>query len=238
MPSATRRTFIKTAVAGAAALLVPTWEPLITRVPFDLTDFCDKDAWGGRRYDMSKPFAQTDFTYATDGRACVRTDLIKPDLEAPEKRTPDAAGLPWDHAIIDNWQKWPQESWIQYQSRYGAPCPYCQGHQPKDALDCATCYGTGAGLDECSECGDCSGRGWHGTLCDYCGGTGGINGKPAVQVVGGLKISGYYDRKIRRLDCPEFSIRPVVRASEKDLQVIAFRFNGGEGLVMPLMADA
>jgi hypothetical protein len=228
----TRRTFIKAASAAAATLLVPTWKPLISRPPLDIQDFCATDEWSSR-YSLQEPFAQKDFTYASDGRICVRTDLIKPDLSTEPRKHPNAAGLRWEHDCLERWNPWPRKNWVADSKPFVA-CPICYGLKPQGAVDCTVCQGYGfIGEDE-KDCTACNSRGWQGPICDYCHLEGDIENKPTLQPVGDLRINGWYDQKIRRLDSVEFAVVKWPSTKYVPDEVVLFRFNGGQGIVMPI----
>lgn len=240
----TRRNFMKTTAAAAGYLLVPTWAPLLKDQPFDIGDFClrDGESYRAEAKRMTDPFAQADFTYATDARIVVRTTLIKADPSSDERRTPNAAGLMWAHDKVDRWTPWPRQNWVGVDnSRWGHSCPMCFGITPKDAKDCLECFGGGSTFDTYERehrCESCNGRGWHGTVCDFCESRGSTH-RPCLQPVDGVAINGWYDRKIRKLEGVEFSL---VRFDEiadpfPDKRVVLFRFNGGQGIVAPVRTD-
>lgn len=63
----------------------------------DITRYCDRKH-EGYRYATSDPFVRAGFTYATDGRVCVRVPAPgEPDTLAGDRTFPGGAGLglPW-----------------------------------------------------------------------------------------------------------------------------------------------
>src|SRR5690606_3340682 len=79
-------------------------------------------------------------TYATDGRVCVRTNLIAtPPEDSEERRLPPADSLEWDHDAARGWRS----------LRAATRC------KNKDSLACPMCYGKGrcgTGVKPCEQC--------------------------------------------------------------------------------------
>jgi hypothetical protein len=88
---------------------------------------------------------------------------------------------------------------------------------------------TPEGLFDCPHCTD---------GCDHCSDTG-ITTGPALQQVGDVAIHGKYDRRIRELPGVRWRhVKMVQRTCYREPEtVVAFRFDGGEGLVMPVYLD-
>lgn len=232
-----RRTFIKAAGFALAAPIAATRLLTPKSAAIDLMPFCDRDS--GRRYDMSKPFIQgppsDEWTYATDGRVCIRT---KQSISSTWEKTklPNAAGLEqWHHG--GQWRPWPKQVRLEAYRDTDDVCPMCDGlgcfGDFKDIRECTDCYGDGWIYtridkygDRCERC-DCINGFRGGVKCDYCGGEGSTH-RPSVLVLEDRIIGGGYARKVERL--PGLEWRPT----DSDLETaIALRFEGGEGLLMP-----
>lgn len=177
-----RRGFLKTALAGLASALVPSW--LITEkrpsYSLDLSAFCDRRPWLHPRYSIGQPFVQQGivddeigpkpwqqklglpgshwelFRYATDGRVCVRVPIHPGDVFDSEKiDLPPAYSLAWTHEWPKRgkWFAWPQANYLLAADS-----------------DCPRCFGTGdmSGLpEECEVC-DGTGHEWVGSSYDLC----------------------------------------------------------------------
>lgn len=252
-----RRDFVKSASAALAFLPSLQW---LTRVPkpVDLSIFADRwNDYAPGRYDLTKPFAQSGMTYATDGRVAVRTLVADPVDDSPSKKLPNAAGLIWPHDELDRWRPWPKQQFIEHPSR-GGFCPVCEGRNriggPDVVTQCKRCDGEGQIFDGSaddfwredgkgwSNCPDCKGQQYvGGEPCDYC------TGKklfPEVQMIGELAVAGHYDNRVRTLPDLEFAIieRPENHAKKynytNDWRLIAFRSHDVQGLLMPLRVEA
>lgn len=215
-----RRTFNKSVAGIFGSLLLPSRMLGGTPTLIELQQFCDEKHL---RWDFSQPFGQGEWTYATDARICVRTKLVKPPDKASELNLPDANGLGWIHSEPQRWRAWPRKSWIS--AGYDM-CPMCDwtGRVGAGVVACGCDFG-------CDRCGDTEYVG--GERCDYCEGKG-FGDFPSIQPVGRLHVRGIYDRKIRSLGDVEYVF---VNPSHPE-SPIAFRFDGGQGIVMPLMRSS
>ena len=235
-----RRSFLK---AGAVASLVPT--VLFSRNPIpeiNLQRFCDSDAYG--RYDLSGPFAQLGWTYATDGRVAVRVDE-RPTIEPDDKRrVPDASVLCWAGDDSDGlWKPWPELRYEHWDC--AVLCPQCEAKKRlgPGVRDCQECNGDGYVWEHFSDdfgdweepCKVCNKQGVIGGFeCDRCQGKGSI---PEAQVIGKSPMGPLYNRYVRARTGAE-TLEPINHrawdASGYSLEAIRFRFVGGQGLLMPL----
>lgn len=238
-----RREFAKVFSAIAAGftvngLLISGRDRLI-----DLNWFCGE--YATRRFNITKPFHQSNFWFATDARICLRVGSCFNDtVDAPDK-LPNAAGLAWNQLnSCEFWKPWPKVERFLNPNDAGdknTSCFYCGGYgviaPPNQVPECPDCetegriyvdeYGSG------SKCLRCDGVGFiAGNLpkCDRCNGRGYIEGLvPNVQTVGRSVISSWHDNLVRRLDCVEF-----LDVERDRLDPVGFRFNGGFGLLMPV----
>jgi hypothetical protein len=228
--------------------LVPSL-PVTSPVQLDLRPFCGD--YITSRYTLTEPFAQGEFTYATDGRAAIRTTLPVSDLGKGEGRLPKMGDV-WETASRnltgDRWKPWPVKRWIEHPSkelRLGPwKCPVCigKGRVGIGVVQCKPCEGTGyqAFPDPTGEgfadyempCKYCQHQTGYvgGDVCDYCEGHGSTR-KPSLQVVGGRLIDPEFDAKIRVLPGAEFLL------SGGGDDVVRFRCHGAEGLLMPIARD-
>lgn len=216
------------AMGVALAALVPSW---VRRTPaaVPLGAFC-APAWDGanRRYDFTRPFVQAGevglSTYATDSRIAVRVGAGWADRGADAGRLPPAAGLPWPHDALGGWRRWPAERPLVAAE---ADCPACDGFGTatgRPGPECRPCDGFG--------CTQCDGHGFAGPRCRACRGKG-VGTHPAFQEVGSEIVAVKYDRLVRRhLRDAEYAVVPFGRPGFGN--VVAVRFDGGCGLLMPV----
>lgn len=87
----TRRGFLRSVGAAAAAMMVPT---VALRQTIDaerlMAAFCGTDVYS--RFDIGSPFFQKGLTFATDSRAMIVGDIGTPNVIG-ERRLPDAIGV-------------------------------------------------------------------------------------------------------------------------------------------------
>jgi hypothetical protein len=224
-----RRDMLRATTAGLLSGLLPTWvirQPV--RVP--LEKFCTDD--GGGRFSMATPFVQASkddrlFAYATNAAICVRADASQCNRGDSDSPRPSANRLPWQHDTLSGWKPWPKENYLLASN---SDCPACNGYGTASGtfgVECAECEGFG--------CLVCSGNGAIDPTgpCRACGGKP-IGIRPDIQRVGDFFVASKQDR--------------VIRANLRDLEwtrigpptpvmvahIIAFRFDGGLGLLMPL----
>lgn len=239
-----RRSFLRlsaAAVAAAGENLSWIWNK--PEFKFDLRQFCD-DSDIPARFDLNSPFEQRGWTYATDARICVRTQLQPADDAGKALRLPKADSLCWEELdAAGGWKPWPKMDYVAApdddhkcfachgKGRVGLDvkrCPICDGDSPFYAEQMGK-------LCECSkklrtgryELGFIGG-----TICGYCEGEG-VTRKPTLQPFGSGKIllSGSYDQKIRSLGEAEYRIVVSGKAGE----MVGFRFAGGQGFVATIV---
>jgi hypothetical protein len=174
--------------------------------------FCSSD-----RPELARPFSAGSWSYATNGHILVR--VARRDDVAEIPNAPNAA------AVCET-VKWPR--------RY-KPLPEIDLSEPFEwdeelecqFLDCGWCRGKGKKHDcpNCKcECPQCSGTG----KCKFCNGT----GKYTVKRLKSARIgsASYNSRYLSWLSSlPSAEIGPPHKKNP-----LAFRFDGGEGLLMPL----
>ncbi len=155
----------------------------------DLLPFCLR--YSSRYYDVSKPFRQGEYVYATDGCVAVRVDPAGYDVTRSVLK-PDMSAMPWTSEGLD-WMPWPDRSRVR------------------------------AGRYDVCECGS-----WG---CEQCAGRC-ITYEPNAQPIGDMYIGGCYDRIIRPLPGIEWTRRKFEMH-----RCVAFRFDGGIGLLMTIIVD-
>lgn len=218
----------------------------------DLMPFCAKADDKRARDALRSPFTVHGHTYASDSKALVRVESL-----------PDVPPLSTDDELVKEMEKialWFQANAGGYYAplkvRESADIPEVRGKQ------CTTCQGTGRiipcvacngdgeiGCDHCGHtnvCADCEGRGGtsytlmdgveegkHGDVeCETCDGWGRY-GRIAATVsvrVGEAWFDKAYIDAIAQLSGAEV----VVPGPDGGLRAMAFRFKGGEGMVMPM----
>lgn len=177
----------------------------------DLTPFCDPD---GTRYSINRPWILRGWEYATDGRIAVRLKTDKPDDVSRQ-----TTGL--RRYLRDDETKVPDIEglgWKHAELNDWQPWPeaaYEDGEVSCEADGCDSDY---IEFAEDSKCKSCNGKGY--TIGPY------------YQPIGAIWIGARYDRLIRQLPGVEYSFGDV---KSYDLNTaILFRFDGGEGIIMPI----
>ncbi|MEW6614003.1 MAG: hypothetical protein AB1401_00805 [Thermodesulfobacteriota bacterium] len=185
-----------------------------------LQQFCDID-----REDMKKPYSEDDFTYATNEHILIRVprmDGIEESLKGPVIK---------EKAVAIYFSKEPTQ-WFPVSPIYVEQelCLNCKG--TGRLYTCHECEGEGQVIpwtdwndyDE-QTCRTCDGNGQLEAACIKCDGTGKIWNDKSVPI-GGVYFSDRYLSWLYQL--PNCEIGPF---GTKD--PARFRFDGGEGLIMP-----
>lgn len=223
--TATRRSFLATAATATLAGLLPTWLVQPARRRINLMDFCLPAYQNSSGYRMDQPFEQEDWLYATNGHICLRVRPETADTKLGEERLPPAAGLHWpdDQA---RWRKMP-EPIVFLAHGY---CHACDGHAHEGNLqECPKCEGWG--------CKACFGMGSTGDRpCPQCGGKP-LGNWPCLARIEEQYYQVHLIDKVRSLGDLEISqnTRPFIPDHGYPL---AFRFEGGTGLLMPFDQSA
>lgn len=253
-----RRGFISAAGAFAGLGLLPSWLAFRQRRHIDLSLFCGVESL---RYTLDKPFAQDGRVYATDARIMVRTLLADTPELGEGAKLPAASTMRW-WGEDSRWKPWPRQRLFGGGYDYDCECPVCFGRGCHgNPRKCADCKGEGYRmvlpsdlsvkeraewseeelLDACGydvPCKPCLHSGWLGDVrCDYCDGSGRTY-RPSLQRIEGEVIAGVYDAKIRTLGGAEYCLVDGVDCCKSPTQIIKFRGDGFEGLLMPLVRDA
>lgn len=218
----TRRTFGKAVGGLFAAALADSTLLLDSQRPttFDLRHFCDEEPRG--LFDLRYPFAQDGMTYATDDRICVRTKRILSSQLSEDARLPQVNKLAWLHG--DKRLRW--RRWRTREIAGDCPhtCPDCRGkgRWGSGVVPCSACSGY-----EYEYCG-CTIGYVGGVLCGRCNGEGEVRRQ---YVIGDECAAPRYAELVSQLPDVEYVTYPMEHRGGVVANVIAFRFNGGEGLL-------
>lgn len=233
-----RRGFLGAAASLVGLAAVPAWGLFQQRRrEIDLTQFCEDNFYG--RYDITKPFAQGGSVIGTDAKVLVRTTLAaQPELD-------DERWLPNIEKLLDwksepkKWLKWPKETYLGTRGRYGNQCPFCDGKGGTiNVRKCGTCNGDGYqpienDPDEFNTyeapCKTCQKTGWlWDAKCSHCGGMGETK-LACYQPIENIFVASHYDARLRKLGDLQFCLHGIA-----DYQIVRFRGDGFDGLLMPL----
>lgn len=189
----------------------------------ELKSFCDSD-----RHAMKQPFSIGNYTYATDGHICIRVKRLNEINENEYAPNPNKI-LVWDHNKIEKWFDLPKYNLDDF-----SYCSACQG--TGKATECEECEGAGE-----IECESCS----HKSDCNSCDGSGGYPGGDNIcySCKGTKKDTKYKGVEWRGKETL-IAIKYLImlgdlkecKISDKGVHsdAIRFKFDGGEGLLMPL----
>ena len=192
----------------------------------DLMKFCDPE-----QLNISKPFTRGDFTYVTNRHLIIRV----PKLEDVGEQEGNKIDIEKFWKSISDYPYFPitKISPTKY-----AQCCKCEG--TGIITKCPECNGTGEVDLESDynsyscECESCDGTGNIGgskdkeKKCDKCNGTGKIENKfDNHSLASGRYYQNNYLHWLKEL--PE-----CLLAEAKDLDPAHFKFNGGDGFIMPV----
>lgn len=207
---------------------------MATKTEIDLKPFCLPDV-SPTRYELLKvPFVRDGFRYATDGRIAVRIAAVG---EAnTDGKSPNCGEVFGPIDFSAGFAPLP----VEYERKQNGEgnCHACDGmgetsdeSVPLQKIKCDECDGTGG--TECRTCGhedycdECDGKGsWDARPCPVCDGEGTETRYRAV--FDGVGFDAHYLRLIAALPNPEYAISKGM---------MAFRFTGGEGLLMELLEN-
>ncbi len=189
----------------------------------DIQKFCARE--DDDRKHIQKPHKHGEYVYATNGHILARFR----DAEA---------GQHWEDKFMDKVQKLHAKSLGRASLKWkrdiiklppAIECSYCDGEGK--LADCDDCNGNGnfehgKHYYECKECNG-AGRMNPPEICHSCSGTG-KDGSQRVKV-GVSHIARRYAELILAL--PNLEVAPNL----DDKAAIPFRFDGGDGILMPLM---
>ena len=191
----------------------------------NLQDFCSKDS---TRLSINAPWSVGEYTYATDGHILIRVPRL-PDVPG-NPAAPGTEKLFAETVAAGEWLDVSDLPDIEYDSckecngtgKQGAICDKCDGEDHRSYPTCE---------DGSVECEDCDGTGLGKAdgeiICEDCSGSGKQKKKQPVKIG-----KEHVDARLLRLikDLPGIK----VANSEKTLGPLIFRFDDGDGLVMPM----
>lgn len=173
----------------------------------DLQPFCSTDE---TRWYLLKPFSMGEFSYATNGHIEIRQPRREDIPEMDEKAPKFDASAPFagiESAVF---------------SRIEADLP----PPPETTGPCKLCDGRGYEHD-CPSC-DC--------VCEPCHGSGEMDPERFISTsIGGVFFVLSYVRQMLELPGVEISNTAVLSIKHKKSRPLLFRFDGGEGALMPRM---
>lgn len=219
----------------------------------DLPKFCADDE--SLRLDLQSPFSAGEYTYASNGRILIRVprregvkdggpnlSKILPDLEVA-LATRSFAPVP-AYEVVPG-KTWPPETCRDCKgSGKIKSCRKCGG---EGAVECGSC-----GQD--ADCGDCEGAGCIAVVkdaegedistCEDCDGAGEVESMqsdtPDIARFPGHDFRTEYIDLIKELPGLEVALSPAPATVWGDAlrAAMAFRFDGGCGLIMPIVRPA
>jgi hypothetical protein len=172
----------------------------------DLKPFCGTDQY--RDY-ISRPFSRDSFSYATDGIIAVRVERREDVPDQADRNKPDITKLPWDKAT-------------DFVPLPAFSLPASGVH----TIECAECYD--GKEHDCPDC-DCD--------CEACDGTGQLtvsdDDERSIDLLG-IPFAVCHVRKLVTLPNVQIAkIDGLLPWSGRET-ILAFKFDGGDGLFMPL----
>ena len=205
----------------------------------DITQFCNiNDA----REFIRTPFSDEQYTYATDGHIIIRVARIPEIVNPGGTILPQWKSMPWDHETLSDWHPIPNEipdgKRVECKSCEGTgkviTCPDCDGDGEVEYTYDST---SGKTYDADIECPVCEGRGkmnGNGEHCEDCNGQGHRIEPVAVKVESiGLYVSNHLLQRVKDLPGIMIAIKGPITPLDP-LPPIRFRFDGGDGIIMPM----
>ena len=189
------------------------------------------------RYDLWLPRIQGDKLCACDGKRAVRLDKWDYDGPWPTDQTkpPFSSIFTWNDDGLD-WQPVPvveacsECGDMRYLPEREVQCDECKG---TCKVSCSECEGEGEAecdmghMHECDECGGCGDYD-----CDVCKRSGVIRDEPLCKCTERrIELLGKtFDASMLR----PFTTLPGVQCAIVNYSQLAFRFDGGDGVLMPI----
>jgi len=195
-----------------------------------LMKFCSTDP---TRRQLREPFNHHGYTFATDGMVMIVVDLFA-GYKTTDKPSPHSTRtILYDIDSRTDFQPYDGDMPKPTTSQ----CPHCKG-SGKGKKKCTDCEGTGEHVCRCGDlhvCGYCDGSGFVGAdtggTCELCEGTGERLDYNPVKFMG-----AYVSDRLLHLVLTELP-GPVEFSVKDPLGIIAFRFPGGKGGLMPMKAS-
>ena len=231
-----RREAMGALLGAAVSFVLPVPRPRI-----DLMRFCSRHDMP--KYDMRLPWEHQDYTYATDGYACVRVRPESGDRRQHEGKMPPFGDLSWNHARLRGWRELPRlEPLLADQS----DCPACGGTGFLGGAvgkDCPACDGLGRvwvgdgwNLSVPVKCQPCDGKGFVPPpgvpVCANCRGNA-VGVFPSVVRLDDRYFAADQYERVRVIGCDFLHDNCD---ADPSYPMLRFRFEGGEGLLMGMDA--
>lgn len=187
----------------------------------DLDKFCHSTS-----ESMKRPFTRGEYTYATDGHMIVR--IPKLDSVEPNEKAPHVENLGWGFDSVERWVDPPlvspsllSDCYVCQGTGRQTPCPECFGDglieictdHNSYTVDCKTCDGEGSVMGDAENCSQCKGAG--------------KAGETPIEWERG-RVSAILLFKLGELPKVKLGV------CGGDLDPIPFRFEGGDGYMMPM----
>lgn len=212
-------------------------------IPLELLQsFCIEKESG--RIRVMQPFTRGDFSYATDGHIVVRV-AARADVPADQY---DVKVEPLFVPPVGELVPVPPVDLGPEPVHVVKPCTKCQTHGRFTAITCETCRGTGevkcGSCGHKDECATCDGTGISSRTpdpagdeeCEACDATGDENHGRVVHYP--IEVLGYHiDRPVLKKLLALPGLRIDARGNRKGVRAVAFAFDGGDGMVMPMVMD-
>lgn len=205
----------------------------------DLQKFCEVSSIRA----LSAPFYKDGYTYASNGHIAVRT----PGKHAEENEAAPYINRPdlWQHTDVLEWTDLPD-----FEPKWDS-CYRCESTGKSDR--CEECDGEGEVEFETDfntyqvECKSCSGDGYMSArerntdkTCTLCNGSGRTSKRECIPfstlTAAGQGLNSDYLLLIRELPGIQIEAFPRVLDNLTTVPAVRFRFDGGEGVLMPMRA--
>lgn len=200
--------------------LMASWFITPAKRRVDLSKFCHDEV---TRFDMTRPFHQLDWTFATDGRVCLRVRPASGDRrDDGEVRLPPALRLPWLHDETRGWR-----SLSAFKPCDPQKCVECSGsgHIRAVGVRCLKCHGTTEDTWCCwcpqETCGVCNGSGTG--VMSFTDGRSRIDVRQRARLL-----------TLGEVDYATHEWANGLRRDPFDQTILMIRYDGGDGLQMPL----
>ena len=200
----------------------------------NIEKFCSDDT--DPRWYLHKPFARSGFLYATNGHIAVRVPADGSMVDTEEKISDQIERL-FSSNVFDGMEPLPA-----YTDPVLPACDDCEGSgKNKPTEKCKECRGEGfvewdtdfnsyeADCKSCDGSGEIEREGLASLTCKTCAGSGTSMDGPVT--IGGMTINYRYLKMMEEL--PGLLVTPL--AGKICLDVIPFVFDGGTGLIMPML---
>jgi hypothetical protein len=155
-------------------------------------------------YDMSHPFIDRGYLWATNSRICVRYKTAEPDSTHKDGKPFPDCFLPF--------------------KEFKADAEFVEATKDWTAVPCWACDETGdCSCDSCTEVEESA------DVCQCCGGSGEVHFPRQVKI-GTATVATNYAATMHTLP----GLRVAIPKEGEETNPISFIFDGGEGLLMPL----